>query len=499
MPEHQISIEKAENDLLACAAFLAENIKSSDGHGEAMLEIVPFYLEKGEVDFAAQFADAIEDPFVRDRLLTLTAEKCAAIEDDEYAFQLVESIEDYSSQGAARERIAVQKSAKGEFEKALQIADSLGHADDAFAAIAVQQAVAGDETNALKTIGKIDFANAKVNALQNIAILNQQKGETAKAVEYLDKAAAAAAEIEFAEEKIRALTQIGNLFVETERRDRAIETFDAAKNAAENLDNVHRDFHLAAVALGFLRAGSIELADRTLDLAADKMQIASCLNGFAQTFWSNDEKDEALETLEEAYAILKSQRETETRDSRAKFQVFTQIAVQFARFEKAERAIEIAQENADQTEKTSALSQIAQVCTLQDKDELARQSISAIGDDAQKMFALIGVSDAKNKLNESEKAIGFLNEAAALSEAVPQFASRSAAYNELAARFQKYGESERAREICSENLAVIAQIRDESSRAVALAQLSSVYEQAEFTLNDAEKSILRTMIQKALN
>ena len=78
MGEYQITIEKAENDLLACAAFLATNIKNSDGHGEAMLEIVPHFLEKGEVDLAAQFADAVDDPFVRDRLLTLTAEKCAA-------------------------------------------------------------------------------------------------------------------------------------------------------------------------------------------------------------------------------------------------------------------------------------------------------------------------------------------------------------------------------------------------------------------------------------
>ncbi len=497
MPEHQISIKEAETNLLACAAFLAEYIKSSDGHGEAMKEIVPRYLEKGEVDIAAQFADAIDDPFVRDRLLILTAEKCAAIDDDEYAFQLVESIEDYGSQAQARERIALQKSAKNEFEKALQIADTLDHADDAFAAIAVHQAAKGDETNALDTIEKIDFANSKVNALQNIALLNLQKGEMAKAVEYLDKAFAAAGEIEFAEEKIRALANVGNLFIETDRNDKSIETFDQAKNLAEKLDNVRRDYYLATAALGFLRAGSLELADRTLDLVADKTQIASCLNGFAQIFWANGEKDEALETLEEAYAILKSQRNAETRDSRARFGIFGAIAVQFARFEKAERAIEIAQENIDETEKTSALASIAQVSTLQDKDELARQSINAIRDDAQRIFALIGVSDAKNKLNEREKAIEFLNEAAVLGETVPQIASRSSAYNELAARFQKYGESDRAREISLENLRIIAQIRDESRRAVALAQLANVYEQAEFDLNDAEKSILRLMIQKA--
>jgi len=498
MSEHQISIKEAENNLLSCAAFLAENIKSSAGYGEAMKEIVPRYLEKGEVDLAAQFADAIDDPFVRDRLLMLTAEKCAAIDDDEYAFQLVESIEDYGLQAQARERIALQKSVKNEFDKSLKIAETLEHADDALAGIAVHQAAKGEETNALETIEKIDFANSKVNAFQNIALFNLQKGETVKAVEHLDKAVAAAESIEFAEEKIRALANIGNLFIEADRRDKSIETFDQAKHLAEKLNNFHRDYHLAAVALGFLRAGSLELADRTLDLVTDKMQIASCLNGFAQIFWSNGEKEEALETLEEAYAILKSQRDAETRDSRAKFQVFSAIAVQFARFEKAERAIEIAQENVDETEKMSALASIAQVCTLQGRGELARQSINAIRDDAQRMFALIGVSDAKNKLNEKEKAVEFLNEAAALGETVSQIASRSSAYNELSARFQKYGESERAREISSENLKIISQIRDESSRAVALSQLADVYEQAEFTLNDAEKNILQTMIQKAI-
>lgn len=497
MSERQISIEEAENNLLACATFLAENIQSSAGHGAAMQEIVPYYLEKGDVDAAAQLADAVDDPFVRDRLLTLTAEKCAALDDDEYAFQLVESIEDYGTQAQARERIALQKSVKNEFEKALKIAEALDHADDAFADIAAQQAAADNETDALKTIGKIDFPNAKVRAFQNIALFYLQKGEREKAAEYLHRASEAAGEIEFAEEKIRAFTDTGNFFIEAERPDRAIETFDRAKIFAEKLDNVHRDFLLAGAALGFLRAGSLELADRALDLVADKTQIASCLNGFAQIFWGNDEPDEALETLEEAYAILKSQRDAETRDSRARFAVFAQIAVQFARFEKAERAIEIAQENPDEAEQTSALAQIAQVCAMQGRNELVRQSINAVRDDAQRMFALIGVSDAKNRLDEREKATELLNEAAALCETVPQFASRSVAYNELAARFQKHGESERARQLSLENLKIISQIRDESSRAVALAQLAKVYEQAEFPLSDAEKSILRLLIQKA--
>jgi len=227
------------------------------------------------------------------------AEKCAAIDDDEYAFQLVEAIEDYSTKGQALEHIALRKSANGDFAKALEIAGTLDHADYAFADIAVRQAENGVEEAAFQTLARIDFPNAKVSALQNIALLELKKGENSKAVQTFERAVEAADQIEFAEEKIRAMANIGNLFIEADRRDKSIESFDQAKHIAEKLNNVHRDFHLATVALGFLRAGSLELADRTLDLVTDKMQIASCLNGFAQVFWSNGEKEEALETLEE--------------------------------------------------------------------------------------------------------------------------------------------------------------------------------------------------------
>ena len=70
MSDHFISFDQAERDLLSCAAFLAERIKSSDGHAEAMKAIIPRYLVKGNVDLAAELANAVDDPFSRDKLLT---------------------------------------------------------------------------------------------------------------------------------------------------------------------------------------------------------------------------------------------------------------------------------------------------------------------------------------------------------------------------------------------------------------------------------------------
>lgn len=495
--EHQITIEEAGESLLSCAAFLAENIKSSDGHAEAMKEIIPRYLAKNAVDLAAEFANSVADPFTRDRLLVLVAEKCAAIDDDEYAVQLVESIEDFGTRAQANEKLAVQKSLKGEFAKALEYAETLAHADDVFGDIAAHQIEAGDEVAALKTLSRIEFPNAKVVALQNIAHQYLQKGETARAVELLDQAAAAANEIEFTEEKVRALIDLGNHFIEARENGRAIEKFDQAKTAAETLDNQHRDLFLTNIALGFLRAGTLELADRTLDLITDNAQTASTLLGYSHHFRAQNEPDEAAETLEEAYAILKSQKDRDVRDSRGRYNLWATIAIEFARIEKADRAVEIAQEIIDETAQTTALSNIAQVCAMQSKDQSARQSLNGIADDAQKMFALIGISDAKVQTEKTDEALNYLREAETLSETVPQLASRSAALNELARRFQGLGDAAKARQLLHENLELIPTIRDESSRAVALAQLSDFYEQLNYELNDAEKEILQTLVRQA--
>ncbi len=497
MAEHLISLSDAEQDLLACATFLAENIGSAEGHGAAMNEIIPFYIAKGDVDLAAQLADSVADPFVRDRLLMNVAEKCAAIEDDEYAFQLVESIEDSGTQSMARERIALQKSAKNETEKALEIVESLSHPDDAYADIALHQLINNDESAALQTLEMIDFPASKATALQNIAVHFLKNGSTEKSAEFLEAAVEAAEEIEYHEEKVRTIADIALNFDEAGNKMRAVELFENARIFAERIDGVHRDKLFASISLGLLQAGNLESADRTLDLVADKTQIASTLGGFSRIFWKNGEHDEAVETLDEAYLILKSQRDNEIRDSSARFGLLGVVAVQFAVFKKPERAIEIAQENIDEMQQLSALSQIAQICAANGNEEMSNLALNAIFEDSTRMFALVGISDAKYKAGEKEKALAVLNEAATLCETVPQLASRSEASNAFAARFYEYGETEKAREFLHENLEIISEIRDESSRSARLAKLAALYEKYDFTLTAEEKAILKEMIRRA--
>ena len=496
MSEHFISRDQAGSDLLSAAAFIAENIKSADGHAEAMKAIVLLYLAKDDVDLAAELANGVGEPFSRDKLLILVAEKCAQADDDEYALQLADAIEDHGLQAQAFERIALEKASKGQLSEAREVGNSLVHPDFVHGGIAVKQAEDGDDAAALATIDSIDFASARVAALHEIASAKIESGNTAKAADLLDTAVQSAKDIEHDEEKIRALCDTGNLFIEAKRSDKAVETFDTACKFAEVLDNIHRDFFFVNCALGFLYAGSDELADRTLDLVTDKTQMASALLGFARESWKKGEKADAVETLDEAFEILKSQREIETRDSRARNGLIATIAVQFVGFGKTERGLEAAEENKDIDEQMGALSQIAHILTIQKDDEMARQTLNMIPDDTGRLFALISVADAKEKLGETDAAVAFLEEAATLAETVPQLGLRSDALNEIAARFADHGQTESARKFLLESLLVISEIRDESSQAAALAGLSTIYGRVGIEIGDAERSIIGRILRK---
>lgn len=496
MSEHLISRADAESDILSCAAYLAESIKSNDGRAQAMMAVVPRYLQKGNVDLAAELSNTVDDPYIRDRLLIAVAETCAAVDDDEYALQLVDALDDPGMQAQARERVGVRLAEQGDIDKARAVADTMDHRDNVIAAIAIHQHSLGQEPAALDTMTEIGFPAASAHAFVAMAASSIEKEEFEKATERLEMALEPADEIEHEEERIRSLIDIGNSFVGAKRNDLAVETFDKAREYAEVLNNVHRDNFLASISVGFMRTGSIDLADRTLDSVNDKTQISTALLGFSREYWKAGDKDEALDALEESCAILRSQHEKETRDSKAKFVLFGNIAVQFAGFEKGERAIEIAHEMEDENESMSALGQIARILTTQRNDGLARTALISIADDAHRMFALISLSDAAAGNSEAEKAAVLLDEANALAEDVPQLASQSSAYNAITERFVNIADLSKARETTHKNLGIIATIKDESSQVSALAELASSFEKGGFAPDDADTQIIRTMLPK---
>ena len=492
MSEHFISRSDAETDLLACATYIAESIVGGEARGEAIATVVPHYLGLGNVDLAAQLADTVDDPFTRDRLLIGVAEKCAELDDDEYAIQLAEAIEEPGFQAQAFERIGSVKASKGEFDKARAVAALMVHPDSVLAGIAVKQSANGDIGSSVNTIEEIEFPSAAVSALNTIAV-SEIKGENADAAgPILERSLARAGEIEHDEERIRTICEIGNLFLDAGQKSRAVETFEKARVEAEDVDNIHRDALLAQVSLGFLNSGSIDLADRALDAVSDKTQIASVLLGFARHYWRREEKDDAHEALDEAYEILRSQSGTETRDSKAKFALTGSIAAQFAGFGKGERAMEVAESIEDEDQRSAALTQVAVIFSAQGEDSLTRHALGSIREASTRVVALINMSDAVRE-TDAERAGRLLDEAEELTGEVSQFSLKVDA---LIAIADRTGDErlEKLRSTVSRVIDTVANMRSDRGRVKALAQLSGITERADLKLTDNETKSLRAFI-----
>jgi tetratricopeptide (TPR) repeat protein len=496
MSELFVSREQASSDLLSAAAYIGERIRSSDGHAEVMKAVVPLYLEKGDVDLAAELSNNVHDPFSRDRLLIQVAEKCAELDDVEYATQLADAIEDHGMQGEALERVALVLAAKGESSRADEIAQMTPHPDYVHAAIAVHEASAGRMDAAAAYLARIDFPAASVSALEQIAALEMADGRADSAVQYLDQASEAAAQIEHDEEKIRTLCEIASSYVGARRNDRAVTTYDTAAKLADSLDNMHRDAFLATCAVGFLHAGSEEMSENTLDLITDKTHMTSALTNIAQFQWDRDDKGGAVETVEEAYAIIRSQREIETRDSRSRHHAYAAIAAHFGAFGEYERAIEVAQENPDPDKQVAALTRIAEIAVTTGQRQFADQAIAAQHDDAHRAATHVALADVLEAIGEREGAVTSLDEAYSLTETVPQLSLKADLLSGVTERFFQYGREGQARQALMNGLEAIAMIRDESNQAVLLANYSAMLTGQVFELTESERQVVDTILQR---
>ncbi|MBL8181846.1 MAG: hypothetical protein JNL64_09590 [Blastocatellia bacterium] len=487
MSEVFISRDAATGDLLAAAAYIGERISSADGRAGSMASVVPAYLERGEVDLAAELANGVEDPFSRDKLLSMVSEKCARLDDDEYAMQLADAIEENALREHTIERIAVVKAEKGQYEAATEIGGQLDLTDNVEAAIAINKATT-DLDGAIAIVDGIGFAPSQVGALRAIAEIQSESGDTAGAVRCLEASLGYAEMIEHDEERIRYLCDIGNSFVNAKRNDLAIKAFDLAFQQTKELDNIHRDFFFSNCALGFLHSNSQDLAEKALDEIRDKTQMASSLVGFARESWKKEEKQTAIEDLDEAFEILKSQRDIETRDTRAKNALMAAIAAQFAGFGKHELGLEAAAEVTDPNEKAAAISQIAQVLVLQNEDQLAREVLDVFEETSGRVGALLAMSDVKRDKELSDDAIALIDEAVSHIVEIPQHVLRSELLNGAAYRFALLGQEAKAREATVSNLKLISEIRDESSRSTQVAAIAPIYSENGYELGEAETS-----------
>ncbi|MBC7797769.1 MAG: hypothetical protein H7Z37_12925, partial [Pyrinomonadaceae bacterium] len=163
-----IEPEQARNDLMMCAAFVAERIRSADGHAEAISDIARRFAIKGELDLAASLADTISDPHARDIALSEIAIICVDFDDTDYGLQLVEAIDEQGLQQFALSSIAIRQAKRGDVSGALQTASTAEDAAMIYGSIAVNLS-ATDELQAREIAERIEFPIIRTQFFNELA------------------------------------------------------------------------------------------------------------------------------------------------------------------------------------------------------------------------------------------------------------------------------------------------------------------------------------------
>lgn len=492
-----LKVDELKQNILKAATHLATKIRSTEGQADAFKQLVPIYLQRNEVDFAASLADTLNDPFTRDQLLMEIAERCASINDDDYALQLADAIEDDSINLQALERIAVRKISLGQVDKALQIADSIEHPDNIYSELVVYLTQQGALSDAKEITQRIYLPTIKAATQLQMAIILLEQSQMEDASSLIDEALQTSSEIDYKIDEIKTLIEIGNTLIRAEMLDKAIKTLDRARQETIKLNDVAKETLLSVISTSFLESGNIELADETLDLISDKTIIASTLSSFANIFWKKNQQDEAIDSLTEAFQILKSQTNSEIRSSSLRLQVFRIIATQFATIGDFEKAIMIAESIEDYDELQLTLTHIAKAFAAQGKDDLADEVIKMINEDDVRMFALIELADVKISLGQNDSASNYLQKAAELTDSVFQPFSRSEACLSIAERFIGLNQQESASRLFQESIENAAEIRDETLRVISLIRSAQLCEKYNLTLSENSQNKLREIIVKS--
>lgn len=487
--------DEATSDLLHAAAYLVEGIESVDEMSEAMNEVVPRFLGRAEVDVAAALADITIEPLARDRLLAVVAEKCIEANDDDYAMQLVEAIEEEALAAGAMERIALKMVERGDIDRALKIAQELSHPDAIFSAMATARYRKGDFDEALAFASQIAIPSSRASLSIAVARIAMESASVVEFENQIGNAERHAGETDLAEEAAGILLEVGNLCLEANRGDLAISKFEKVKEIAETLSWPHRDNLLGASASGLFASGSETLADMALDLVTDKSVIARTLSAFAANLRKDDDVSGAVEALDEAFLILDGQKDREIRDYRSNNSSWRGMAVQYALSGSIEGAVKVIGRIQDDEVRASSASQCTVVFADANRDADWRTSFELIRESLVESMTLIAIAEMYRKRNDTESAGKLIEECRSHLAMIEQPVASCSVETELFDFHCRAEDRDAASASLIQALRICFSMVNQSSQAIALARLSARADSHGFILNDSEKTALEELIR----
>lgn len=486
-------------DYLTCALRLAESL-----HGEAYLEIAEAvalqYIEAGELERGVELAEQIPDAYARDSLLAVSTAKAVASEEEDYATELLETIEDPILHNSAIEKMAIEFARRGEFDAALGLTDQLADNASALGAVAALYWQSGQKNEALDLARSIEFAQESAITLVQLARLSNDNDES---LNLLVEARSVAEEIDSVELKVFALIAIASGYEERAEREQSLETLNRAFEVCEDFESgkliglsadFARDEALMEIVQALLRLKDLSKATDVAEAIDDRFVFARANLGLAVARGKDSQPSEAAEYLDEAKAIIVELQPYGAQEAEVLDALIIDLAMSYADYGNYDEARRIIHSLTSEEKQRLVLNELGKLCSNTGNDRVVSEIAEDLGSPYDKARYWLGIYDSSSSKPElSESAIA---KALANAEGVEQPVEKAEVFTGIALRFAKSERNPQAENffIAATNAAVL--IDGSFLKARAFLRLAKASQEAGRNPNQNEQRLLEAMMAR---
>lgn len=479
---------------LTCALRLAESL-----HGEGQLEVTEaialHYIEAGELDRGVELAEQIPDAYARDSLLAVITAKAVALEEEDYASELLETIEEPILHNSAIEKMAIEFARRGEFDAALGLTDQLADNASALGTIAALYWQSGQKNEALELARSIEFPQESAIALVQLAKLSDDNEES---LNLLAEACSVAEDIDSAELKVFALIAIASGCEERADREQSLETLNRAFEVCEDFESGNlvglsadfaRDEALLEIVQGLVRVQDLSKATEVAEAIDDRFLFARANLGLAVARGKDSQPGEAAEYLDEAKAVIVELRPYGAQEAEVLDALIIDLAISYADARNYDEARRIIRSLASEEKQRLVLNELGKLCGRAGDDREISEIAESLASPYDKARYWLGIYD-------SDSSEGALTRVLASAEDVEQPVEKAEVFTGLALRFAKSEQSPQAENffLTATNAATL--IEGSFLRARAFLRLAKASQAAERNPNQNEQHLLEQMMAR---
>jgi tetratricopeptide (TPR) repeat protein len=495
MAEHVIDVERAEQELLACAARVAEAIDGQEDYAEVIGQIAVQFARQDEFELGVQLADSIGDPYLRDQVLADIAVVSAAAGDRQYAVELIDSLDDYSFQTLAKARIAVSAIEKDDLAMALEFANQLDDPSGTLADIAIRLAKKDRFEEGVEVAESAEFAGARAWAFTEFANRYLELERKEDAVEMLDRALDAAEELDLTEDKVTLWQDIIGPLYGAGQDERAASLLDESAAAVPGIESeTVRDQLNVRIIEGYAMMGRYDRAEELTETLEEPLSAVSAMTKVAGLIdLEADEgvgKQKAHALLDEAWRLLNETTVWEERNYLAKGALAGAIATAYFNLSESDLALEIASKIETPVNQAESLFNLAIRFYFREDIPSAFRAIDLIAGEYPR---LIRWMDLRANLieNHPDEAAQALQRAEATAAGIEFPGQKAEAYARIA---MATDDAERKRELLNQVVRIASEIKQPRPQAVALMHAAQLHSAAEVQPTTAEKELLRDIV-----